>query len=248
MKIAYSGISGSIGEYINKFRTAESVNVQRSEFDWGNTQSFSSISKYDRVFLSFPVNKIDILPLVPSLVKVLRKDQTIIKFGSLGPQRIINDIVDAEIRKYCRLISLELAPTMSSLLVEQINGSMLYDYRYGLPAPYVSTQAAAQIAVKATEQGVDSDVLRITGPENLTISDVKNILSKYQNFEITKLDGKTFVDSYVCSDSIKTQLCRAYDQYKSQHPVVSGDLERNGIHNPTLSNWLESNFKNIIKL
>jgi len=248
MKIAYSGISGKIGYFINEYRSTTSCVLDRSVFNWQDRNTYTLLNSYDRVFLSFPVNKLDILQLLPELVKNLRRGQTIVKFGSLGPQRVIHDLIDSEIRKHCNLISLQLAPTMSSLLSEQVAGSVLYDYRYGLPAPYVSTHAAAEIAVKATEVGVDSDVINVTGPENLDITQVLELLSKYYNLAILPLDGKTFVNSYVCSEEIKNKLCNLYDEYKVQYPAVSTDLERNGIVNQSLRTWLASNLKHGIKL
>lgn len=243
MKIGYSGISGNIGDYIDELRSKESVNIRRAYLDWEEPLTFSIITDYDRLFLAFPINKVDILSVLPEFVKHLRKDQTLIKFGSLGPQRCVHDIIDAEIRKHCNLITLQLSHVMSSLITEQVDGSVLYDFRFGNPSPYVSPEAAAQAAVWATEKGLDADVIEVTGPENLNINQVRDILNDYLDIQtIQTMDGKKFVEEYRCSEELKQAARDIYDQYKTSYPEVSSDLRRNGIPNMTLSKWMSLHY------
>lgn len=243
MRVAYSGISGRIGGYINEYRSDSSILLDRVVFNWEDPDTYQSLKSYDRIFLSFPVNKINILKLLPELLTVLRNDQTIIKFGSMGPQKVIHDMIDNIIRSKCRIINLQLAPTMQNILDEQIDDGYLFDYRHGRPAPYVSPEDAAMIAVKATEDDVTKDQLNITGPENLTIADVQQQLKKYSDYKIKSIDATDFVNQYILyGEEIVSQIKTQYDLYKTWNPEVSSDLTDNKIYPLTLTKWMEAKY------
>lgn len=245
MNIAYSGISGRIGYFINQYRSASSHVLDRSVFNWQDSDTYGSLNLYDRVFLSFPVNKINILDLLPDFLSTVRPEQTIVKFGSLGPQRVIHDAIDAELRKYCRVISLQLAPTMQSVLDEQIVDDVINDYRYARPAPYVSAEDAAAIAVHATEDSVTKDVLLVTGSENLTVNDLQKLFRPYKNYQIQSLSPDLFVDQYqIYSKHIQQQVAGAYNQYQHWNPEPSTDLKDNNILPMKFCTWLEKHYDN----
>jgi hypothetical protein len=245
MSIAYSGISGRIGYFINKYRSPTSNLLDRSVFSWEDISTYKSLSSYSRLFLSFPVNKINILNLLPKMLSCVRSDQTIVKFGSLGPQRVIHDIIDAELRQKCQLISLQLAPTMQNIIDEQIDGEYLCDYRYGRPAPYVAPEDAAKLAVQAVEHKVTRDILSVTGSENLTIRQIQNSLARYQSYKLRSIDAGAFQDQYCCyPDTISKQVSQCYDHYKTWNPEPSTDLLDNNIVPQTFDQWLEKYYAN----
>lgn len=245
MNIAYSGISGRIGYFINQYRSASSCVLDRSVFNWQDFNTYTSLNSYDRVFLSFPVNKINILDLLPDFLSTVRPDQTIIKFGSLGPQRVIHDVVDTELRRCCRVISLQLAPTMQSVIDEQIADNIINDYRYARPAPYVAAEDAAALAVRATEESVTKDVLSVTGSENLTVNELHQLFKRYKNYQIQSLAPDLFVDQYQhYSKCIQQQIANAYNQYQTWNPVPSTDLKDNNILPMKFCTWLENHYDN----
>jgi len=245
MKFAYSGISGKIGYFINEYRSTTSCVLDRSVFNWQDRDTYTMLNSYDRVFLSFPVNKINVLELLPDFLSTIQSGQTIVKFGSLGPQRVIHDIIDSELRSCCRVINLQLAPTMQSVLDEQITDNTISDYRYARPAPYVSAEDAAMLAVRAVECSVTKDTLSVTGPENLTVSNLQQIFSSYNNYHIKSIAPDIFVNQYqLYSDEIQKQIGHAYNQYKSWNPVVSNDLADNNIHPMTFEQWLKNHHGN----
>lgn len=245
MRTAYSGISGRIGRYIDEYRSTDSKLLDRSIFNWEDSSTYKSLNSYDRVFLSFPVNKINVLKLLPEFLPTLRADQTIVKFGSLGPQHIIHDLIDAELRTRCRVINLRLAPTMQNIMDEQIEGEYLCDYRYGRPAPYVAPEDAAALAVKAVESTVTGDDLAVTSTENLTIRDVQALLKRYRYYQIKNIDPSAFVDQYRAygKDLVK-QIADAYESYKTWNPEPSSDLADNEIYPLTFEQWLEKHYDN----
>lgn len=245
MNIAYSGISGRIGYFINQYRSASSHVLDRSVFNWQDTSTYRSLNSYDRVFLSFPVNKVNILDLLPDFLSTVNPNQTIVKFGSLGPQRVIHDAIDAELRSCCRVVSLQLAPTMQSIMDEQIANNVINDYRYGRPAPYVAAEDAAAIAVHATENSVTKDTLQVTGSENLTVKDLQQLLKQYKHYQTQLCTSDLFVNQYQIYDQhIQQQIADAYNQYQSWNPVPSNDLEDNNILPMKFSTWLEQYYDN----
>lgn len=245
MQTAYSGISGRIGRYIEEYRSIDSKLLDRSIFNWEDSSTYRALSSYDRVFLSFPVNKINVLKLLPRFLPTLRSDQTIVKFGSLGPQHVIHDLIDAELRTRCSVINLQLAPTMQNIVDEQIDGNYLCDYRYNRPAPYVAPENAAELAVMAVEHTVSNSILSVTGIENLTIQDVQTLLNRYKRYQLKSIDPGTFVDQYsMYSKDIVKQIASAYEGYKNWNPEPSNDLADNGIYPVTLEKWLEKQYDN----
>lgn len=219
--------------------------LDRSVFNWQDSSTYSSLNLYDRVFLSFPVNKINILDLLPDFLSTVKPEQTIVKFGSLGPQRVIHDIIDREIRRCCRVISLALAPTMQSVIDEQIVGNTINDYRYARPAPYVAAEDAAALAVHATESVVTKDVLSVTGSQNLTINDLQQLFGKYNNYQTQSVSPELFVDQYrLYGKHIQQQIAEAYAQYQIWNPEPSNDLIDNNILPMKFHTWLEKHYDN----
>lgn len=240
MNNAYSGISGRIGHFINKYRSPTSHVLDRSAFSWEDSGTYKSLRHYSCLFLSFPVNKINILDFLPKVLCCIEPGQTIVKFGSLGPQRVIHDLIDGELKQKCRVISLQLAPTMQNIIDEQIDGNYLCDYRHGRPAPYVAPEDAARIAVQAVEGTVTKDILSVTGSENLTIHQVQDLLTKYQTYKLKTIDTSVFRDQYQCyPDSILNQIDQCYNHYKIWNPEASTDLLDNNIVPQTFGQWLE---------
>lgn len=242
MHVAYSGISGRIGHFINQYRSTTSYVLDRSVFNWEDPDTYRSLTPYDRLFLSFPVNKINILNLLPRFLSTINSSQTIVKFGSLGPQRVIHDLIDRELRQKCQVISLQLAPTMQNIIDEQICSRQLLDYRCGRPAPYVAAEDAANLAVRAVEHTVTKNTLAVTGPENLTLQQVRNILANHQWYDINTISADVFCEQYKLYDTaILSQITQLYSQYECWNPVPSTDLEDNGITPLNFKQWVDNN-------
>jgi hypothetical protein len=129
---------------------------------------------------------------------------------------------------------------MQNIMDEQIEGEYLCDYRYGRPAPYVAPEDAAKLAVVATEGTVNKDTLAVTGTENLTISDIQQLLSHRVLYKIKSIDPGAFVEQYQCyGPDVYQQIKQEYDSYKIWNPEPSTDLVDNNIYPLTFSQWLD---------